>query len=642
VSTKTHRHSCMVGLASMFYSSLAVSFWSVPSLNFHGQMTESGLGNVSYKSTPLMFTEEAIEEISSYNVKVDRDVTSHFTFDTSQNESDETQIIQKKEPAFHFDNETFNESYSLVLRRRERLIEKLSGEDVYSPLVQNSAWNILGDNLHLIQDFYSHSTWVEQGNIDIVDFSSDKNSSLFSNTAEELRATHSCELNLPNKPIPGQPLTTGYYEEVRENLPKPHEQKCHHGELITKAKECRLDDAVALTALGYGAHPSLGLFVHSLTTGAVLYESAIGGVGINKDDPLCNDVGRIAQKLATKETTTFVQSIIDELGEAGNIDGICALMGIEKEDCPKEEDQPPPTEEDAPLLNGSCDPAGCGELFPSHQTHLSWTGTKEWFRSDKLFLGKRLKVCELPSLPTHPLESCERNLWIREATPSLPEGTYDPPTGEITQNFHITPVHRIETNESPVSVSMNYDCDIFGGPYPSDENKKHRVVWELFLERRQYDYSTEKYEPVEKGEIVELAYDCIYQKAEANWEAFSDGPLQIAKLDYDDQVVIWSGFVETKPIYMDVFWYGTEEDDLKYTVIWNKSPGEITLPSYTFNLSGGGHRRKALITTIGCDIAKDDFFPSGRTYSGQITLSDGPQSATPVPFSYQCLYRNWE
>ena len=68
----------------------------------------------------------------------------------------------KDMPYAHFDAEKFNESNTRVMNFTSRVMQSLSQKD-YARARRLSA-----QILHTIQDFYSHSNWVEMGNANIL------------------------------------------------------------------------------------------------------------------------------------------------------------------------------------------------------------------------------------------------------------------------------------------------------------------------------------------------------------------------------------------------------------------------------------------------------------------------------------------
>ena len=58
-------------------------------------------------------------------------------------------------PRAHFDNEEIDDSHQRLLEERLKVITALNSEDM------SGARDLSGQLLHTLQDFYSHTNWVE-------------------------------------------------------------------------------------------------------------------------------------------------------------------------------------------------------------------------------------------------------------------------------------------------------------------------------------------------------------------------------------------------------------------------------------------------------------------------------------------------
>jgi len=232
------------------------------------------------------FTEDALDEIADANVKVDNPLGGTTAL---------------KSPKRHFTNEQVASSFLFVEELRQKVIKNA---------IENNgatAREFLGQALHTIQDFYSHSNWVELGNNNIVNSS-------FPNPPTGLRA---CPTN-PNEVGTGGGggLTTAYF--VGSGV------ACGIGEVTGRTNDCgcRLTDLPA------------GKCFHGN------YRQAC--IGINKDlnatlapgeCPDCPDPSILvsplhgkARSLAEQATKDFVENfILPEL--AGNDAAIAELFG---------------------------------------------------------------------------------------------------------------------------------------------------------------------------------------------------------------------------------------------------------------------------------------------------------------------------
>ncbi len=67
----------------------------------------------------------------------------------------------KDMPYAHFDAQTFMQSNERVMNLTDKIFNYLETKDY------KKALKLTGNILHTIQDFYSHSNWIEMGNTDI-------------------------------------------------------------------------------------------------------------------------------------------------------------------------------------------------------------------------------------------------------------------------------------------------------------------------------------------------------------------------------------------------------------------------------------------------------------------------------------------
>jgi len=174
----------------------------------------------------------------------------------------------------HFDSELFAAATQRLIDLRTSAVSKIT------PTTPNGrgAREDLGTALHTIQDFYSHSNWIEIG-------SSGVNSALGRSTmANPPAATAFCPGNPERLAGAGlTQLTSGYY---------------------------------------------LGLLGCGPITAGKCYHGGPGGCdGINKDEPSRPNHGT-ARGLAGQATKDYVDQILDSGGVAGNAKAIKALMGI--------------------------------------------------------------------------------------------------------------------------------------------------------------------------------------------------------------------------------------------------------------------------------------------------------------------------
>ena len=157
------------------------------------------------------------------------------------------------------------------------------------------------------------------------------------------------------------------------------------------------------------------------------------------------------------------------------------------------------------VLNGYCH----GVLgYPDKRSFadLKWTDGSSISR--QIFLNRKLLVCELPSPNPNVhkincLDSARTSYNRADGNNGL--SNYIQTEGAITDVFKAYPIH-----SNFDFISMPYSCpDAFITVDP-DPNKKYRVEWEIFLEKRRFNSDSGLYEPIEKTQTVNFAYDCHY------------------------------------------------------------------------------------------------------------------------------------
>ncbi|XP_032809099.1 von Willebrand factor A domain-containing protein 7-like [Petromyzon marinus] len=174
---------------------------------------------VNYKGTP------------SYNLAKDVILTSNANTDSEKN--------TKNDPRYHFDAEKFVGALEIMIKNRNRLIALLRKNEI-TTADYITARQLTGTILHTLQDFYSHSNWIEMGNTKPKD-------NIFSNDFSEkevagpdVRTCTNCGTNCVNNIRPEinskSLLTSGYYSSQKIGtitVPKPKGKwKCSHGGLL--------------------------------------------------------------------------------------------------------------------------------------------------------------------------------------------------------------------------------------------------------------------------------------------------------------------------------------------------------------------------------------------------------------------------
>ncbi len=200
--------------------------------------------------------EKAIEQIADANAEVDQD---QFT------------------SAKHVDGESFPEGQTRLTSLRQGVVNALATNDA------TGARSSLGQALHTIQDFYSHSNWIELGNG--APHPALGRGGAIARLAANVPTCRACTGGLPPVLCPDcsanlltGSLTSGYYSG--EDRVKPNAQKCSHG--------------------GFFDGSSTGFF----------------GEGINKDSIDCefsphNGLHGAAASVAKDATKQFIRDIRD-------------------------------------------------------------------------------------------------------------------------------------------------------------------------------------------------------------------------------------------------------------------------------------------------------------------------------------------
>lgn len=249
------RHSLLSALILVVLGMAVPSAFDVPT---HRNITLTQLRDIraTIAGKDVGFSQRALEEVAQANEDTD-DISSAALF----------------HPERHFTNERFLDGTNELIAQRRRVISSVTA----SPADGRTGRQALGRALHSIQDFYSHSNWVEQG----------KGSPIASfgtgTTANPPAALAACPANGNTLgPNGGGGDTSGYYVGV----------------------------------LGCGSIPA-GKCWHGNYTSSC--------PGINKDKPEFRNHGA-ARAVAERATTDFVQGIIDTL--AGNDKALMALLDV--------------------------------------------------------------------------------------------------------------------------------------------------------------------------------------------------------------------------------------------------------------------------------------------------------------------------
>ena len=140
----------------------------------------------------------------------------------------QTDALGNYRPPEHFDSEMFEAGQSFVVAKADQVVRALEVNDTAS------ARAALGTALHAVQDFYSHSNWIELGNT-APSQTLGRDGSRFSNLAARNETTCSdctigtqiCADCTENLITPR--LTSGYFSDGPGRPPEMPPRKCSHG-----------------------------------------------------------------------------------------------------------------------------------------------------------------------------------------------------------------------------------------------------------------------------------------------------------------------------------------------------------------------------------------------------------------------------
>lgn len=258
--------SVMVALALALPVSQAVAF-DIP---VHLRITRDELRPLTAQvnGQPRKFSERALEDISQANEDVDSVLLlSAAVF----------------RPSRHFTNESYSASSQRLIDLRREIIQLVTQAEPEGAQARIK----LGQALHTIQDFYSHSNWVERGNGGI-------NSALANSVLPNPSASaDNCPVDANALgPAGGGSLTSAYYVGALGCGPIP-QGKCYHGNYMSWCLGINKD----LDAAGAAYHE--------------VAQSPWHGVAASQ---------------ARQNTRQFLQGILDEL--AGNDPALAALLDI--------------------------------------------------------------------------------------------------------------------------------------------------------------------------------------------------------------------------------------------------------------------------------------------------------------------------
>jgi hypothetical protein len=221
------------------------------------------------------------------------------------------------DPRDHFDSNLLLASLVKLAGNRDQLNSLLKGGRFTSD-IQAKMWVLLGNMLHAAEDFYAHSTWVDEGYLcdvpalpcHIINFgAATKNAPNADLTIFPLSpVTYYC--NPPGYPLGTLPVTyliTGFYPPAT-----PGTGECQHGATFPSL---------------FGPPSLLGVCAPTTflpqTVPGISHDVACDGIFSPANTKELHDS---AYNLAVQEARSLVQSIVADLVTANNSAGFCSLV----------------------------------------------------------------------------------------------------------------------------------------------------------------------------------------------------------------------------------------------------------------------------------------------------------------------------
>lgn len=263
------------------------------SIPVHLQITQDQLEPLSAEvnGRTVDFSDRALEQIGDANEAVDSIVTLSAALFS---------------PERHFTNEEFDDSTQRLLDLREEILELVRNERRNG----HKARKKLGQALHTIQDFYSHSNWPELGNAGINDAFGERT------LDDPPLARHTCPDD-PNTlgPNGGGGITSSYFvgfsvfpSEIGCDTDELPEGKCFHGNYSEDCIGINKDlTAAAAEAKGVPFNPFHPAAVNSAELGTQVYVQGIL-------DELAGEDKALASLFDLRGSLGFV---IDDTGSMG-------------------------------------------------------------------------------------------------------------------------------------------------------------------------------------------------------------------------------------------------------------------------------------------------------------------------------------
>jgi hypothetical protein len=283
----------------------------------HFQLTTCVLGIC--QPYPIYSTQnhEQITARALFPLKVQLSDSTYVTFNPTtilylEERNADTDSLYYDVAKFHFDNDSVADGQAwLVSLRRAIVSTAINGYYV-------DAQNQLGRALHTVQDFYAHSTWVEENP-----------------SRKDVAPLGRPALQLPPEltPATGVTCTSGATQTILDPLdPSPFAHK--HTGIVTSPEVPFTTESFSLAQL----IPSNDVYWSTVLSGKCIHglsdrnnnDSSGFGAGINKDNSE-RDFFTQARDLAIQATAQFVNDVLSDL--KGHDPAICGLLGSHSSSC---------------------------------------------------------------------------------------------------------------------------------------------------------------------------------------------------------------------------------------------------------------------------------------------------------------------
>ncbi|MDX2118207.1 MAG: kelch repeat-containing protein [Planctomycetota bacterium] len=266
-------------VAALLFPRLSIAF----EVNWHKKITTEALARirVNIGGREYGFSQEAVQQLCKYNVA-----------------TDDPPNLALLQPQWHFTNETFSASSKSIIEAKNSALSALRNS--YGPS-GHRAREFLGRGLHTVQDFYSHSNWIETGGNGIIE----------DRLGREV-------MDDPNSDFP-------------DFRPCPNRADTLEGDglwFLTSAYYGPFA-ATPQALCGCGSAPPgkcyHGNFGDSKCAGVC---SDDGTNGVNKDFPERSFLFLGAYRTAVDATEDYVRQIIEELEAERDEEGLAAFLGV--------------------------------------------------------------------------------------------------------------------------------------------------------------------------------------------------------------------------------------------------------------------------------------------------------------------------